>query len=248
MEELSRALGLAPMVREPRRQRTQRPHGPLPILALWKRFIAMSSQPSTVNQESRVAGSWVSYVEADSDSLKVFIDCRHAIVRVALELALRELGFEGAPESSADIVIRDLRGSNGPRPSASVPTLALVDDMESAIRALRLGYLGYLAPDAPIEDLGRAARVIRRGEHWAERRVLVKALTEPKYDEDEAENRLGLLTRREHEVLGCVLRGLTNVGIARELGISPKTVKGHVSAIYGKLRVRNRKELLIALS
>jgi DNA-binding NarL/FixJ family response regulator len=48
------------------------------------------------------------------------------------------------------------------------------------------------------------------------------------------------LTARESEVLGLLAIGLPNKGIARRLGISPKTVDTHVEHIYTKLGVSNR--------
>jgi DNA-binding CsgD family transcriptional regulator len=48
------------------------------------------------------------------------------------------------------------------------------------------------------------------------------------------------LTARETDVLGLLARGLPNKGIARELGISPKTVGNRVERIYTKLGVSNR--------
>lgn len=48
------------------------------------------------------------------------------------------------------------------------------------------------------------------------------------------------LTARESEVLALLARGLPNKGIARELGISPKTVGNHVERVYSKLGVSNR--------
>ena len=48
------------------------------------------------------------------------------------------------------------------------------------------------------------------------------------------------LTTRECEVLGLLAQGLPNKGIARQLGISPKTVGNHVEHIYTKLGVSNR--------
>jgi HD-GYP domain-containing protein (c-di-GMP phosphodiesterase class II) len=48
------------------------------------------------------------------------------------------------------------------------------------------------------------------------------------------------LTVRESEVLALLAQGLPNKGIARELGISPKTVGNHVERIYSKLGVSNR--------
>jgi HD-GYP domain-containing protein (c-di-GMP phosphodiesterase class II) len=48
------------------------------------------------------------------------------------------------------------------------------------------------------------------------------------------------LTTRETEVLALLSRGMPNKGIARELGISPKTVSNHVERVYSKLGVSNR--------
>ncbi len=48
------------------------------------------------------------------------------------------------------------------------------------------------------------------------------------------------LTAREVDVLALLARGLPNKGIARELGISPKTVGNHVEHVYSKLGVSSR--------
>uniref|UniRef100_UPI0015F06079 response regulator transcription factor n=1 Tax=Pseudonocardia pini TaxID=2758030 RepID=UPI0015F06079 len=48
------------------------------------------------------------------------------------------------------------------------------------------------------------------------------------------------LTEREGEVLALLARHLTNPQIAARLGIGDKTVRNHVSAIFGKLGVADR--------
>ncbi|MEU8567830.1 response regulator transcription factor [Streptomyces pathocidini] len=53
------------------------------------------------------------------------------------------------------------------------------------------------------------------------------------------------LTRREAEVLLRVTEGLSNRMIARRLGISEKTVKKHVGAVYAKLGVTCRVEAVL---
>src|SRR5450432_1148448 len=50
----------------------------------------------------------------------------------------------------------------------------------------------------------------------------------------------GLLSEREHEVLGCLSQGLSNAEIGKRLFISPKTAEHHVGKILGKLGLKNR--------
>ena len=62
-----------------------------------------------------------------------------------------------------------------------------------------------------------------------------------------ARGAMSLLTRREVEVMGLVLRGLTNAEIADQLVISPSTAKVHVHNIMKKYGVRTRVELVVVL-
>ncbi len=52
----------------------------------------------------------------------------------------------------------------------------------------------------------------------------------------------GVLTAREHEVLDSIRRGVSNKGIAGELGVTEGTVKVHCISIYRKLGVSNRTQ------
>jgi DNA-binding NarL/FixJ family response regulator len=56
----------------------------------------------------------------------------------------------------------------------------------------------------------------------------------------------GRLTAREREVLGLVAAGISNKGIARELQVSPNTVKFHIAAILSKLDAASRAEAVVA--
>ena len=52
------------------------------------------------------------------------------------------------------------------------------------------------------------------------------------------------LTGREQEVVRLVARGLSNKAIARDLGISPRTVEGHLNHVFDKLGTTSRTELV----
>jgi pimeloyl-ACP methyl ester carboxylesterase/DNA-binding CsgD family transcriptional regulator len=54
------------------------------------------------------------------------------------------------------------------------------------------------------------------------------------------------LTSREHQVLDCLSRGLSNANIAAELSIADKTVRNHLSSIYDKLGVTSRTQAVVA--
>ena len=53
------------------------------------------------------------------------------------------------------------------------------------------------------------------------------------------------LTEREREVLQFIAQGYTNAAIAEKLTLSPKTVRNHVSNIFGKLQLAGRAEAII---
>jgi DNA-binding NarL/FixJ family response regulator len=54
-----------------------------------------------------------------------------------------------------------------------------------------------------------------------------------------------VLSPREHEIALLAGRGLSNKGVARELGLSPGTIKTHVHSILMKLGERNRQRLIL---
>lgn len=90
------------------------------------------------------------------------------------------------------------------------------DDAARELRAeAQKGRLDPIATDAVLQAAGHGASRVRAGGPAG-------------------------LTARESDVLGLLVRGLSNKGIAHQLGISPKTVGNHVEHIYAKLGVTNR--------
>ncbi|MYU22694.1 response regulator transcription factor [Streptomyces sp. SID8352] len=139
-------------------------------------------------------------------------------------------------------------------PGCRVLALSTFDLDECVVDALRAGACGFLPKDASPEELVTALRVVRTGEAVVAPRLLTRLIssyvTAPRRPAEPAGAvRAGVpdgLTPREREVWRLIATGLGNTGIAAEMFISPSTVKNHITALFAKLRVRDRAQAVIA--
>ncbi|MGE5223807.1 MAG: response regulator [Omnitrophica WOR_2 bacterium] len=131
---------------------------------------------------------------------------------------------------------------------ANSPVKALVftayDTDERILAAIQLGAQGYLLKGAPREQIFQAIRLVASGGSLLEPVIAMKLIRQvagSDQNEDSSE-RNEPLTDREIEVLSYLSQGKTNKEIARELVITERTVKFHVSSILAKLNAGNRTE------
>jgi DNA-binding NarL/FixJ family response regulator len=133
--------------------------------------------------------------------------------------------------------------------SARIIILTTFDLDEYVYAALRAGASGFLLKDAPPGDLLSAIRAVASGDAVVAPSVTRRLLSSyahrlplPGTVEDE---RMGLLTAREREVLLEVARSLSNAEIAERLVLSEATVKSHVGRILAKLDLRDRVQIVV---
>jgi DNA-binding NarL/FixJ family response regulator len=120
--------------------------------------------------------------------------------------------------------------------------------MSIQIAALKQGARGYFNEDMPLAKLDDALQLIMLGEVWVERHViagLIDELTHKPTLTDAQQEALETLSPKELEVAKLVSHGATNKMIARQMNITERTVKAHLTAIFQKMNLPDRLSLAI---
>lgn len=140
------------------------------------------------------------------------------------------------PEMDGLETLRQLRRLSLP---AQVLVLTTFVDDQLVRDALQAGATGYLLKDALQQDLIKAIRDTANGQpalHPEVQRRIIRQVTNP------TTTAIASLTPREREVLRMIGQGLSNKDIAVRMAVGHGTVKTHVAAILGKIRVADRTQ------
>lgn len=200
------------------------------------------------------------------DGLRIIIADDHAVVRQGIRAVLEEVeglevvaeagdGDEAlamAKEHDPDVVVLDVTmpGKTGLEVAkelrdagtgVGVLILSMHDDPEYVLEAVRAGADGYVLKDMAPAEIRAAVVAVHEGREYFSGRVThqLSVGLRRELEEEQRKSRLDSLTPREVEVLVKVAGGLTNRGIAEELGISPRTVETHRERVMAKLRIRS---------
>jgi len=155
-------------------------------------------------------------------------------------------------DTRPDVVLVDIRlpGISGidlarqiveEHPGITVLILSAYDDEHYVRAALAAGVAGYLLKTMPSDELVRSIRAACDGGAWLEGGPTGRGEKADDAGQDTGRPRL---TAREQEVVGLVARGRSNKAIAHQLGISPRTVEGHLNHVFEKVGSTSRTELV----
>ena len=208
--------------------------------------------------------------ETDYAPIRIVIAEDHAVVRQALRVMLEmepdvtvvgeavdgETAVKLTEELEPDLVVLDVRmqGMDGVEatrrirdkcPQVAILVLTGFADEDILLKAVEAGAHGFLLKDTTHDELLDAIRRLVKGESLVTPSLLRRLLDEYAHRKEEPQSAHGKLTPRETEVLQALARGLRNEEIARELVISEKTVKTHLTNIFGKLQVNGRSQAII---
>jgi len=171
-----------------------------------------------------------------------------------------------AQERDVDVVLMDVsmptvnglqatRQLKALRPEVAVVVLTAYDDEEQVYHAIRAGASAYHAKDVSPERLVDVIRAVSRGcyvvgeqtldERGLNEWLLAEARRFGGSTREDEPQFLSPLSAREMEILGLIIRGMSNKEIAYHLGISHQTVKNHITTILGKLGVADRTQAAV---
>ncbi len=203
-----------------------------------------------------------------SQQIKVLIVDDHAVVRrgtrqlieacadmvVVGEVERGDAVLEEVSRAYPDVVVLDLQlpGMSGievtrrlARESQAVKILILTAFAEEAllVEVLEAGAAGFLSKTVPGAELVEAVRAVYSGANVIDG-ALAGALVRMGRGVGRSANGSQGITPREREVLVLVAQGLANKVVAAELGISRRTVEGHLRHLFEKLGVSSRSGLV----
>ncbi len=161
-------------------------------------------------------------------------EAKHLIRRHLPDVAILDVRM---PKATGIDVTRWIRNTFS---SIGVLILSAYDDDPFVMAALRAGANGYVLKTAEADEIIAAVRAVHRGQSALDTTIAQKLLTH--LTNERTSMPIEDLTPREREVLTLAAKGLTNRAIGQNLGISDRTVQGHLANIYAKLQVGSRTE------
>jgi DNA-binding NarL/FixJ family response regulator len=203
-----------------------------------------------------------------SSSIRVLLADDHAVVRAGIRLFLEHAGDiqviaeaddgEAAQaliqQTQPDVAVLDIqmpkasgiavtRWVRANHREVGVLVLTAYDDDPYVFAVLQAGANGYVLKTASPGEIIQAVRDVHAGKSAVNDAIAQKLIAQ-------ITNQAGSppvepLTEREMEVLVLTARGYTNKAIGAQLGISDRTVQGHLAHIFDKLRATSRTEAVM---
>jgi two-component system nitrate/nitrite response regulator NarL len=206
-------------------------------------------------------------------TIKLAVVDDHPLFREGVTRALSEIGgFEVVGEGSTkedalriterhrpDVVLMDISMPGGGLsaiplileryPDQKIVMLTISEARDDIIAALNSGARGYVLKGVGARALAEILRTVASGEKYVSPTLSARLLTDlaAKSASSAQAGVLAELTSREREILTLVATGLSNKQVALQLNLHEKTVKHHLTRVFGKLNVSNRVEAAIAL-
>ncbi|MFI1973214.1 DNA-binding response regulator [Streptomyces cinnamoneus] len=151
------------------------------------------------------------------------------------------------PDGDGISVCRELRSR---LPGLACLMLTSFDDDDALLDAIMAGAAGYVLKQIKGSDLVAAIRTVASGQSMLDPATTARLMSSLRGEDETGpqDARLAGLSPRERDILALVGAGLTNRQIGKELFLSEKTVKNHISRLLAKLGVERRIQAAVIAS
>ena len=205
---------------------------------------------------------------SEADSIRVILADDHAVVRAGIRKFLEGAediqvvaeaddgtqAIEVIQSQNPDVAVLDIqmpemsgidvtRWVRSNARSTGVLILTAFDDDPYILAVLQAGANGYVLKTADAEDIIRAVRSVHDGQSALDPAIARKVMAH--ISGSKSSFPVERLTDRELEVLALTAKGYTNKAIGVQLGISDRTVQGHLAKIFNKLQAESRTEAVM---
>ena len=165
-------------------------------------------------------------------------DCLEKLKTVKPDVLLLDINM---PKKTGLDVLSELKDKKS---KIKVLVLTVHNETEYLMKAVEIGINGYVLKDSESAELKKAIFTIAEGENYIQP-SLIPALNSKMIEKNEDEIKIESLTKRELQVLKELAVGKFNRDIAKEMEISERTVKNHISSIFKKLDVTDRTQAAV---
>ena len=165
-------------------------------------------------------------------------DCLNKLLTVKPDVLLLDINM---PKLNGLEVLKKLKERKS---KVKVLVLTVHNETEYLMKAVEIGINGYVLKDSESSELKKAIYAIYDGENYIQP-SLIPSLNSKMIEKNEDEIKIDSLTKRELQVLKELAVGKFNRDIAKEMEISERTVKNHISSIFKKLDVTDRTQAAV---
>ena len=165
-------------------------------------------------------------------------DCLDKLLTVTPDVLLLDINM---PKMNGLEVLKKLKERKS---KVKVLVLTVHNETEYLMKAVEIGINGYVLKDSESAELKKAIYAINDGENYIQP-SLIPSLNSKMIEKNEDEIKIESPTKRELQVLKELAIGKFNRDIAKEMEISERTVKNHISSIFKKLDVTDRTQAAV---
>ena len=151
-------------------------------------------------------------------------------------------------QAEANYLAERIRSVQAMVAGCPVVVLSNLPSNEEGLVAFSAGAAGYCNALAIPAVLRQVSTVVEQGGLWVGQDLMRRLFSALTARAAPTQMSLAVLSVREHQVAQAVARGGTNKEIARAMGITERTVKAHLTAIFEKLGVRDRLQLSLIVN